>query len=368
MDTTEIARTPELDHRPELPARTRRAIPWTTAAAAAAGAGGAAALAAGLTGHGATSSAAHPAISLLHALPHAQVAVLLGAAGLLVALGMLLLGRLARVVGRGEAPAGLSTPRMVLAAVVPLLAVLALASTCDANPLAFAGYLPLASIGSLFSAEMRESWATLPWLQMLAQLTVAATAIMTVAASLRAVDTLRGPAPTPAWQRPAAAARWGRTAVAAAVAIPLLYAVTRFAWVLGWPVGFDAEAYADSGGDVTSGGFLAVGALVGSILTVGLVRPRGERFWSWLPRWGGRRVPVPLAVIPASTVAALLLPAGVSMIVAATEHLGVASLGSLAENWAAIGVTFLWPIWSLALAVATWAYALRRQGEAGHAG
>uniref|UniRef100_UPI003B3AA5AA hypothetical protein n=1 Tax=Pseudactinotalea sp. TaxID=1926260 RepID=UPI003B3AA5AA len=93
---------------------------------------------------------------------------------------------------------------------------------------------------------------------------------------------------------------------------------------------------------------------------IGLVRPWGERFWTWLPALGGRRVPVGLAVVPASVVAAMLLAAGVSMIVAAVDQLGVGSIGSLADNWAAIGVTFLWPIWSLALALATWAYALRR--------
>src|SRR5690606_14658002 len=133
-----------------------------------------------------------------------------------------------------------------------------------------------------------------------------------------------------------AAARWGRIAVGAAIAVPLLYAFTRIAWVLGWSIGFDMDAYLSAGGDVTGGLVLAGGAIVGSLLTIGLVRPWGERFWSWVPGIGGRRVPVALAVVPASMVSPALLPAGVSMIVAAVNHLGVAGLTTLAESWAAI--------------------------------
>lgn len=361
MTTTSLASSPRADRdTADLAARSHRATRWTTAGALLSGIGGIVALAAGLTGHGATSTTAQPALSLTHTLPHEQVALMLGVAGLMVAVGLALLGALARAVGRGGARPGTTAPRVALVVLTPLLAIVALAAACDANPLAFLGYLPTVGIGSLFSAEMREAWGTMPWLPMLGQLTVAAVAMVSVVAAIRVADTLRGHGPRPAWQQPAAAARWGRTAVAAAVAIPMLYAFTRIAWVLGWSIGFDADAYASTGGDTTSGLFLAIGAIVGSVLTIGLVRPWGERFWAWLPALGGRTVPVWLAVIPASVVAATLLPAGVSMIVAAVDQLGVGSIGSLADNWAAIGVTFLWPIWSLALALATWAYALRR--------
>lgn len=360
MDTAQIPPAPPTTGRDDLAARITRATWWTSAGAAVAAAGGLAALVAGLTGHGATSSEHFPSLSLTMSLPPAQVALLLGAAGLLVSLGLLALGALSRSVGRGGARAGVTAGRAVALVAVPLVAIVALGATCDANPLAFAGYLPAVVVGSLFSAHMREVLLSTPWPQLLAELTVIGTTVVTVVAALRVLDALRGHEPQPRWQRPVSAARWGRTATAVAVVVPLLYAFTRIVWALGWPLGFDAEAYADSGGDVNTGLILAGGALVGSVLTIGLVRPWGERFPSWLPGLGGRRVPVSLAVVPASVVAAMLLPAGISMVVAAVTHLGVASIGSLATNWAAIGVTFLWPVWSLALAAATWAYALRR--------
>ncbi len=43
------------------------------------------------------------------------------------------------------------------------------------------------------------------------------------------------------WTRPEAAARWGRWAVGVAVLVPILYAVTRWAWALGMPLGITEE-------------------------------------------------------------------------------------------------------------------------------
>jgi hypothetical protein len=363
MDTTEITSSRRAHPGADLPERLRRSTRWTTVGAALAAAGGLGALIAGLTGHGTTSSEAYPSVSLTMGLPVAHVSLLLAAAAALVSAGLLALGAIARAVGRGRAPAGRTPARTVLAVGIPAIAVGALMTTCDANPLALAGYLPAVLIGSVFSAHWREILVSMPAVELGSQLVLAAVVIVAVVATLRAVDALRGHEPLPDWQQPAAAARWGRTAVAVAVAIPLLYAVTRILWVLGFPIGFDAEAYAATGGDVNNGLILAVGALVGAVLTIGLVRPWGERFWPWFPGLGGKRVPVGLAVVPASIVAALILPAGVSMIVATTGQLGIASIGELMDNWAALGVTFLWPIWSLALAVATWAYALRRRQD-----
>jgi hypothetical protein len=363
MDITQT--TSPLQARPtaNLPEPLRRSTRWTTAGAALAAAGGLGALIAGLTGHGTTSSEAYPSLSLTMGMPVAQVSLLLAAAAALVCAGLLALGAIARAVGRGRAAAGSSRARTALAIAVPVIAIAALVSTCDANPLALAGYLPAVLIGSLFSSHWREVLVSLPTAELGSQLAVAGVAVVAIIATLRALDALRGGASLPRWQQPAAAARWGRTAVAVAVAVPLLYAATRIMWVLGFPLGFDVEAYEETGGEINNGLVLAAGALVGSILTIGLVRPWGERFWAWFPGLGGKRVPVGLAVVPASIVAALILPAGVSMIVASVGQLGIASIGDLVDNWAAIGVTFLWPIWSIALAVATWAYALRRRGE-----
>lgn len=364
MDTEQITSSQQGRDRVDLHARVRRATRWTTAGAVAAATGGLGTLIAGLTGHGTTSSETYPSSSLTMGLPAAQVSLLLAAAAALVCAGLLALGAIARAGGRQPARAGGSVARATLVIGTPAVGVGALAATCDANPLAFVGYLPAVLIGSMFSAQWREILASIPAVELGSQLAVTGVAIVTIVATIHAVDAQRGTASLPRWQQPAAAARWGRTAVAVAVAVPLLYAATRIAWVLGFPLGFDVEAYEATGGEINNGLILAGGALVGSILTVGLVRPWGERFWAWLPGLGGRDVPVGLAVVPASIVAALILPAGVSMIVAAVGRIGIASIGELASNWAAIGVTFLWPVWSIALAVATWAYVLRRRAGA----
>lgn len=358
---TENMSPPGSISRDDLTRRVRRADRWSLGGGLLAGVGALTCLVAGLNGHGTTASDESPTLSLTMTLPPAHVSLLLAAAGAMVCAGLLALRGLTRAVGRGTAATGHTPWRTAAVVAVPFVAVVALATVCDANPLAFLGYLPMVLVGSLFSPEMREVLVSVAWPQMLAELVVAGTAVVAVLAALRVQDALRGRNERPRWQQPAAATRWGRTAVAIATAVPLLYAATRILWALGVPVGFDADAYADSGGDVNNGLVLAGGAIVGSLLTIGLVRPWGERFWPWLPLLGGRGVPVALAVVPAAAVAALILPAGVSMIVAAVNHLGVASIGSLAQNWAAIGVTFLWPIWSIALAMATWAYALRRR-------
>lgn len=360
MDIADVT-TPPTTY-PSLAVRVRRAARWTTLGALLAGVGGATALVAGLTGHGATSSEAHPSITPTMGLPYPLVAVLLGAAGLLVALGLVRLRALVGAIGRdGTDRRG---PAQTITAVGAAgVAALALAAVCDANPLALTGYLPAMLVMAPFSEEMRLALASVPWPPMLAELAVVGTTAVVVLGAVTALDALRGDAPRPRWQQPAAAARWGRTAVGVAVAAPLLYAVTRVAWVLGWPIGFDMASFEAAGGDVSNGLMLSAAAVVGSVLTIGLVRPWGERFWPWLPGLGGRRVPVPLAVVPASLVAAMLLPAGMSMIVGAVQGIGVAGLASLADNWAAVGVTFLWPVWSVALAAATWAYALRRDGD-----
>lgn len=65
-------------------------------------------------------------------------------------------------------------------------------------------------------------------------------------------------------------------------------------------------------------------------------------------------------MVPAGLVAAVLVPAGVSMIRQVLSN--AAQIDPIAD-WAAFGPTFLWPLWGVALAVATVGYALRRRGE-----
>src|SRR5690606_3008548 len=128
MDT-DVTTPPTTD--PSLAVRVRRAARWTTLGALLAGVGGATALVAGLTGHVATSREAHPSITPTMGLPYPLVAVLRGAAGLLVSLGLVRLRALVGAIGRDgtvrRGPAQTSTA--VGAAGV---AALALAAVCGA--------------------------------------------------------------------------------------------------------------------------------------------------------------------------------------------------------------------------------------------
>ncbi|SIR94253.1 hypothetical protein [Micromonospora avicenniae] len=167
------------------------------------------------------------------------------------------------------------------------------------------------------------------------------------------------------WTAPAAAARWGRWAAGIAAAIPLAYASTRFAWAAGVPLGISREFLAEmqANGAVWAGFGLGAFATVGAVLTLGLVQRWGERFPRWMLGLAGRRVPVRLAVTPATLVA-----------VAVTA----ATLGLIANPrfWALAGADFnlatapvlLWPAWGPALGLATYAYHLRRRGGCGRCG
>jgi hypothetical protein len=174
------------------------------------------------------------------------------------------------------------------------------------------------------------------------------------------------------WQSPTHAARWGRAAVYVSLVAPVLYAVTRYAWALGYPLGM-SEAYLRDGqarGIWTSGLFLATFGLVGAGLTLGLVQRWGEVFPRSLRVIGlaGRRVPSALAVVPAALAAVLLIVGGIGI---------WSGLGQMVANVAAtgadereisgavifqLGPTLLFPVWGAALAVATLGYAYRRRG------
>src|SRR5690606_29358572 len=99
------------------------------------------------------------------------------------------------------------------------------------------------------------------------------------------------------WTSAGAARRWGRWAAFVAAAIPFSYATTRIAWVLGIPLGIDPVVLAEvrAKGDMIAAGGLGGFAVVGSVLTLGLVYRWGERFPRWMPWLAGRRVPIRLA-------------------------------------------------------------------------
>jgi hypothetical protein len=165
----------------------------------------------------------------------------------------------------------------------------------------------------------------------------------------------------PTWTSPAAAARWGRWAVAVAVIVPCLYAATRWAWALGIPLGISEEFLREGQAEGLwwAGAALGVVAVGGAILTLGLVQPWGEVFPRWVPFLSGRSVPPALAIIPASLVAVIVTEAGLMFVrLALTGH-----WEGEGENWAALAPELLWPIWGVSLGMATLAYYFRRRGQ-----
>lgn len=162
---------------------------------------------------------------------------------------------------------------------------------------------------------------------------------------------------------PELALRIGRRAVVIAVAVPVIYAATRWTWALGIPLGISEEFHAEG----AESGLWLIGAMLGSlglggaILTLGLVQRWGERYPGWIWWRRGRRVPPMLAVVPASIAAALVTSAGVAywrMAFTLPE-------GPIEWSWSTLGPELLWPAWGLSLAVATWTYWIRRRATDG---
>ncbi len=178
------------------------------------------------------------------------------------------------------------------------------------------------------------------------------------------------------WRAPDQAARWCRIAVVVAMVPPVFYALTRYAWALGFPLGM-TEAYLRQGqanGMWISGLFLATFGLVGVVLMLGLVQRWGEVFPRWMIDLAGRRVPIALAVVPASLASVLLGVGGIgiwfgltgmvaNMVAAGMDGMGIA--GAIIFQ---VGPTLLFPVWGAALVVATLGYYYRRRGPCGVCG
>lgn len=131
-----------------------------------------------------------------------------------------------------------------------------------------------------------------------------------------------------------------------AAACPLPYVLVRLTWLTPWPV----LAPGEIGPEWHLWGLLLGGAaLLGSVLTIGLIRPWGEVFPRWMPVLAGARVPRAAATIPGFTVAAVLGTAGISVLFRHAPGTGPGLAHSLAT-------AMIFPFWlwapSLALAVA----------------
>lgn len=137
---------------------------------------------------------------------------------------------------------------------------------------------------------------------------------------------------------------------------PLPYALTRLTWLTPWPLLGGEAAEADLATRVW-GLTLSLGAWLGVLLTIGLIRPWGEVFPRWFPVVGGRPVPVAFAAIPGYTVAALLCFAAVPMVLSAST-LGFAPM-------LAFALIFPCWFWGPVLALAVRGYTGHRRSTIG---
>jgi hypothetical protein len=243
--------------------------------------------------------------------------------------------------------------------------------TTDLNLLVMLGYIPYAVVALLSGAkfgpaylEQLTQWPFVhQWLCLLGGfLWLAATVSYARRSGGACLHCGRRDGPE-GWTRPARAARWGRAAVYAGMVVPVVYALTRYAWALGVPLGITAEHLraGQEAGTWTSGLFLANFGLVGAGLMLGLVQRWGEVFPRWMIGLAGRRVPIALAVIPAAIVSVVLIVGGLS-IWSGYGQLDEAAAATGQALWIVVGPTLLFPVWGAALALATLAYYYRRRG------
>ncbi len=155
-----------------------------------------------------------------------------------------------------------------------------------------------------------------------------------------------------------------------AMVAPIFYALTRYAWALGIPLGMSKEYWrlGQERGLWVAGLFLATFGLVGAALMLGLVQRWGEVFPRWMIGLSGRRVPVALAVVPAAIVSVLLMVGGIVIWSGLAQMAAAMAAGGAQETEIAgamifqVGPTLLFPVWGVALAVAALGYYYRRRG------
>ncbi|MBB5787140.1 hypothetical protein [Jiangella mangrovi] len=244
-----------------------------------------------------------------------------------------------------------------------LLAVVLLVVVPDMRILAVLGYVPMIVALAPFDAGLRADLGNAFGPEHVHQVLALAGGFLWAAATVvyarrTAGSCVRCGRPDRA-ARVATVLRWGRAATYVAAVIPALYAATRWLWVAGVPMGMSREQLdaAAADGGMVAAAFLGSFALVGTVLTLGLVQRWGEVFPRWIPVLRGRSVPVGLAVVPATVVAMLATAGGLSL-----TKTGLLDARFTASDWAAVGPAMLWPLWGVALAWAALAYWLRRRG------
>jgi hypothetical protein len=257
------------------------------------------------------------------------------------------------------------TPRIALLAFGWTVVALLLVVVPDMRLLARAGYAPMLIAGAPFGWPPVDYSDVFTWPVVNMAVSVAGGLLLARAllawqfrtagacvACGREAGVARG------WTSAESAARWGRRAAYTAAAIPVLYALTRFAWlavVLLDVVELDRAEFSDDS-VVWAGAGLAAFGCVGAVLTLGLVRRWGEVFPRWMVGLAGKRVPIKLATVPATIVAVFITSASLGLLTSA----GIDELGG--AGWWLVAPMLLWPVWGVALAAAALGYHLRRRG------
>jgi hypothetical protein len=158
--------------------------------------------------------------------------------------------------------------------------------------------------------------------------------------------------------------RWATIAAHLAPLLTLPSALWRLGLVLGFSMGM-----LEDGAEVHVSGWLSVYVLSLSVvsegaafLTLGLVRPWGERAPAWIPVIGGRRVPPLAAVVPAA-IGALLLTA--IWLFAFRNFPSMQGLEFAHPAWKVLLVACYLPLlaWGPLLAAVTYGYYRRRCGD-----
>ncbi|MGC0417581.1 hypothetical protein [Embleya sp. AB8] len=168
------------------------------------------------------------------------------------------------------------------------------------------------------------------------------------------------PAPTDAASALAPAPRWAVLAAHVAALTPLPSAIWRFGLVLGNHGGYTEQGYTDL--DMTGWGapwvtFLSLSTELAALLTLGLVRPWGERPPHWVPFVGGRRMnPILVTRVAWTGVAVLCLLWGQFLFWWALPHDEMTDAGA-----DVLGLLYLpLVLWAPLLAAVTWSYRRRR--------
>lgn len=292
-------------------------------------------------------------LALLGRTPHpwapGEAAVL---AGMPAAAASWLLLAIALLVGGSLALGSLVTGRRTAGWALVVLGLVVALVLSDVRALSFLGYLPMILLALVGVGPLAGHLSLEPLVVSAAALAHAVGGVAIVVTGTKLLA--HRPGTWTAW------ARWDRPAVAVAVAVPLLYAATRIAWALDIPLGIRPETLDELGSARYAGLGLALFAVVGAWLTSGLVARWGEVFWTWVPRVGGRPVPVALALVPGLVVAGTVTTGGLSFwrLVLTGE---LAKVPGATADWAAWAPELLWPVWGVALAVACLAYLGRRE-------